>query len=79
MTPVNAEVVISNPKICTSDLLQQSSYMHCSAVTQSLFLLLAILNTRFNLFSRMLITFHTQFLIFNQKKNHFDSIYILKL
>lgn len=38
MTPVNADVVIPDPNICTSDLFQQSLYMHYAALTESLLL-----------------------------------------
>ena len=65
--------MISDPKICTSDLLQQSLYMHYTAVTESLLLLFAILNTRFNFFISMLIKCFIHSFLFSIRKK---SLYL---
>jgi len=65
--------MISGPKICTSDLLQQSSYMHYTTVTESLFFLLAILNTSSNFFTSILIMCFIHNFLFSVRKK---SLYL---
>lgn len=66
MTPVNGEVVSSDPKVCTSDSLQLLYALHCCSWKPPF--VACYTEHQVEFLYKYAYMFHTRFLILNQKK-----------